>query len=106
MSVVGFTFGSFGDIITLIQLANAVRNSLSEARGSVADCEGLLIYLDGFSQSLEVVKTRLEPYCAPESQSISFSPIAALSPSEAQVVLRHVEACYKVLDKFNSTLEP
>ena len=106
MPVTAFTFGAFGDLITLISLANTVRNSLSDARGSVADCQGLLTYLDGFSQSLEIVKARIQPCDVPGSQETSFPSTVSLSPFEAQQVLGHIAKCYTILEKFNTTLVP
>ena len=105
MSVVGFTFGSFGDIITLLQLADTVRKSLSETRGSVANCERLVSYLNGFSQSLEIVRTRLQPSDVSEGPpGTSFT--LSLTALEARAILQHIAACYQVLDDFNKTLGP
>ena len=103
-AVLGFTFGSFGDIITLIQLADAVRKSLSETRGSVANCERLMGYLDGFSQSLEHVMKRLEPCNNTGSRDTFFT--LRLSPPEVGTILFHIAECYKVLDDFSKTLGP
>ena len=104
MSVVGFTFGSFGDIITLIQLAQTVRKALSDARGSAAHCTSLMTYLDAFTQSLEIVRTRLEPFDG--AKGPIYPATSPLRPLEVQVILEHVATCYHVLETFSTTLQP
>ena len=104
MPIVGCTFGSFGGIITLIELANTVKVSLSEARGSAAHCRNLVTYLDDFSRSLGVVKGRLEPFA--ENSGVSFSATAMLHPDEMEVILNHIASCYRLLGDFNESLAP
>lgn len=57
MSLVGFTFGSFGDIITTIGLAVQVRKALSESAGSSEEYHNLLADLDSFSHLLHTVQS-------------------------------------------------
>lgn len=57
MSLVGFTFGSFGDIITIIGLAVQVHKALSESTGSSEEYQDLLADLGSFSQLLQIVQS-------------------------------------------------
>lgn len=57
MSLVGFTFGSFGDIITIIGLAVQVHKALSESAGSSEEYQDLLADLGSFSQLLQIVQS-------------------------------------------------
>jgi len=48
----GITFGSVGDIIAVGQLARALAQALSEARGSAKQYQGLVKELQGFEKAL------------------------------------------------------
>lgn len=55
MSVVAFTFGSFGDILSILQLANNVRKSLGESAGASAEYQQLISELDTSRVALSLV---------------------------------------------------
>lgn len=55
--LVGFTFGSFGDIITIIGVVKQAHKALSESAGSSEDYQNLLADLDSFSQLLQTVQS-------------------------------------------------
>lgn len=55
MSIVAFTFGSFGDILSIIDLAVKIRKALGDGAGSSKDYQALLFELDSFSDVLTTV---------------------------------------------------
>ncbi|KZV91144.1 hypothetical protein EXIGLDRAFT_103606 [Exidia glandulosa HHB12029] len=57
MPVLAFTFGSFGDIATILQLAWTVRRTLGESAGSLAP---LIADIDVFTLALQQIKSVLE----------------------------------------------
>lgn len=57
MSIAAFTFGSFGDILALIDLAIQVHNALSSSAGASEDYRALVSELHSFSQLLQNVQT-------------------------------------------------
>ncbi|KZV84393.1 hypothetical protein EXIGLDRAFT_700486 [Exidia glandulosa HHB12029] len=60
MSVPAFTFGSFGDIVTILQLAWTIRQSLSETAGAVAQVQTLIADIDAFTCALQQIKSALD----------------------------------------------
>lgn len=52
MSIIAFTFGSFGDILSIIDLAVKIRKALGDGTGSSKDYQALLFELDSFSDVL------------------------------------------------------
>lgn len=59
MSLAGFTFGSFGDVISLISLVLQVRRALGDSAGASEDHQALIAELDSFSHLLHVVREAL-----------------------------------------------
>ncbi|EJD38024.1 hypothetical protein AURDEDRAFT_172904 [Auricularia subglabra TFB-10046 SS5] len=49
MSLVGFTFGSFGDLCTIMQLVWRVRAALNEATGASAEIRARIAEINSFS---------------------------------------------------------
>ncbi|CAL1699179.1 unnamed protein product [Somion occarium] len=96
MPVAAFTFGSFGDIVTIIELVVSLRNVLSESGDSGAEYKALLSYLESFTYSLECLK----PLLSTQSGS---SPI----DSSAINAIRYAVACCEVLIReFKAKLGP
>ncbi|KZV91145.1 hypothetical protein EXIGLDRAFT_837341 [Exidia glandulosa HHB12029] len=60
MSIAAFTFGSFGDIVTILQLAWTIRQSLSETAGAVAQVQTLIADIDAFTCALQQIKSVLD----------------------------------------------
>ncbi|EJD47454.1 hypothetical protein AURDEDRAFT_183958 [Auricularia subglabra TFB-10046 SS5] len=60
MSVVSFTFGSFGDIATLLQLAWNVRRTLHGAAEASEDIQDAIASVDSFTLALQSVKSTIE----------------------------------------------
>ncbi|KZV84390.1 hypothetical protein EXIGLDRAFT_290589 [Exidia glandulosa HHB12029] len=60
MPIAAFTFGSFGDITAILQLAWAIRQSLSETGGAVAQVQMLITDIDTFTRALQQIKSALE----------------------------------------------
>lgn len=55
MSLIGFTFGSFGDIVTIAQLLQGIIAALSESRGASSEYQNLISQLRAFSDVLRSV---------------------------------------------------
>ncbi|TFY78266.1 hypothetical protein EWM64_g5749 [Hericium alpestre] len=71
MSVVAFTFGSLGDIITLLQLADRVRKALYNTKDSSAEFRDVILELDSIVFTVaEVQKTLSLPGSDRLSQSV------------------------------------
>jgi hypothetical protein len=51
----GLSFGSFGDIITTIQLVHRLAQSLSESRGAAREFQSLVVELRLFENVLQQV---------------------------------------------------
>lgn len=56
MSIAAFTFGSFGDILALIDLAVQVYDALSSSAGASEDYQALVSEIHSFSQLLQNVQ--------------------------------------------------
>lgn len=55
MSLVGFTFGSFGDILAITQLLRGIITALSDSRGASAEYQNLIVQLRAFADVLSSV---------------------------------------------------
>ncbi|KAH7867895.1 uncharacterized protein C8R40DRAFT_1063404 [Lentinula edodes] len=66
------TFGSIGDIITVIELLNRVREALCDSTGSSAEYQALIVDLDVFSDILDAVKSSIssDTRLSPQSESL------------------------------------
>ncbi|KAJ3543914.1 hypothetical protein NM688_g5802 [Phlebia brevispora] len=123
MSLVGFTFGSFGDIITIIQIARAIQKSLSEKSGATAECRMLIEYLDTFTGTVEIVKSLAFPGRSPPDGAQNASdgnvhgittPLRSIqSPftnpeysASANAILRSLWLCDRLLREFKVKLAP
>lgn len=56
MSVIGFSFGSFGDIRSILKMAYDVRALLSESKGASEEYQHLLAELDASLRTLHLVQ--------------------------------------------------
>lgn len=59
MPVVAFSFGSFGDIAAILQLAYTIRRALSETAGASAEIADLIEHIDSFTRALHQIKAAL-----------------------------------------------
>lgn len=71
MPIAVFSFGSFGDILALVQLAIDIASAI-RARGNQAEYDALVTELQIFTRSLEC----LEPLVAPASDLPSSQPVS------------------------------
>lgn len=55
-----FTFGSFGDIIALLQLLRELRHNLCDAAAASEDIKSLIADIDAFSNALESARSTIE----------------------------------------------
>lgn len=65
MSLAAFTFGSFGDVLSLISLVLQVRRALGDSSGASEDHQALITELDSFSDLLQVVRNALSVHEGP-----------------------------------------
>lgn len=71
--VVAFTFGSLGDIFTLLGLAWSIQRLLSDRNGASAECRELVAYLNAFSNTLRLI------------HQLAFGPEGTLSATQTGV---------------------
>ncbi|KZV82677.1 hypothetical protein EXIGLDRAFT_729375 [Exidia glandulosa HHB12029] len=61
MPIAAFTFGSFGDIATILQLAWTIRRALSESAGGAStQVRTLIVDIDAFTRALQQIKSALD----------------------------------------------
>ncbi|KZV91147.1 hypothetical protein EXIGLDRAFT_750292 [Exidia glandulosa HHB12029] len=60
MPIAAFTFGSFGDIATILQLAWTIRRSLSDSARAVAQVQTLIADIDAFTHALQQIKSAMD----------------------------------------------
>lgn len=56
---VAFAFGSFGDIVTILQLAWSLRKLLSDVGGASQEVQTIISDIDAFMKGMEAVKATL-----------------------------------------------
>ncbi|CAL1699188.1 unnamed protein product [Somion occarium] len=74
-AVVHFTFGSFGDIIALIQLAIALKDCLADGATMRKDLEDFVHFLELYISALQCIKSVLESRSAQQLQPSSRNAI-------------------------------
>lgn len=85
MPVAVFSIGSFGDIVTMLQLAFSIRAALSDASGASADVRALVADIDSFVQALRQVQLTLD------------ARRAALTPDLVNGILHALSTCHNLL---------
>lgn len=112
--LVAFTFGSFGDIFTILGLAWSVQQLLSDRNGASAECRELIAYLNTFSHTLRVVhKLAFGSDVDPATQTSSTGNTGTVSllstpkyMSAANAMLCALQECRRSLDEFKDKLAP
>ena len=94
MSVVALTFGSFGDIIAVIQLAYSIQKALSDSAGSSTECKKLAQYLDHFTNALRSVQSML-----------GLVPAIAAEHQMHDSVNHAISASFRLLKEFEGRFE-
>lgn len=106
MSVVAFTFGSFGDVLSLINLTVKIQKALSDSRGSSEDYQALLAELDSFSEFLNTVRDALQvrdgPKKLPDSVRNAIRSVLQSSTSLLQRFYTDIERYRRNLRKGGS----
>ncbi|KZV84400.1 hypothetical protein EXIGLDRAFT_727273 [Exidia glandulosa HHB12029] len=92
MPIAAFTFGSFGDIATILQLAWTIRKSLDESAGSVAQVRTVVADIDSFTQALQQIKAAL-------------SARASVPTELMNGVVHALEQCFKLLTQVKSRID-
>lgn len=93
MPIVAFAFGSFGDIITVVQLALAIRTALCNC-GPSSECQALIKYLESFAYSLEALKPLL----------YSQNPSKLLDNSAENAITYAIATCEMLMRDSNSKI--
>lgn len=98
-----FSFGSFGDITTILQLAWGLRNSLEEARDAAQQIPELIADIDGFTTVVMQVRVAVERRTEADDLRNAVMP----SLQKCLVVLRSVrERIEKERRKFGRLGDP
>ena len=92
MGVFAVTAGSFGDFVTVLQLAWTIRRILSEARAAPKEVQDLIEDIDSFTHALQITKAVLEG-------------TANLEPSVANGVAHSLGICTTVLRRTSDKLK-
>lgn len=108
--LVAFTFGSFGDIFTILGLACTVRQLLSDSRGASVECRLLVEYLNTFASTMNVVKALAFDESPGSATPAIGCGIAVLARPEyksaANAVLYALSICCRLLEAFKAKLCP
>ncbi len=83
-----FSFGSFGDIITIIQLSYSLAQALRDTGDSSSECQDLVEYLNAFGRNLD----NLRPYLSGRSR--------ALDPAAVQQIHDALGTCDRLINEF------
>ncbi|PSR71905.1 hypothetical protein PHLCEN_2v12249 [Hermanssonia centrifuga] len=105
MPIAAFTFGSFGDIVTIVQLAFAIKKALSDSRGSLAECRMLVAYLDDFTRSMDCLK----PWVSRALMSDGFTSDPTqptLNQASLNAIRYAIATCERLLTEFKGKLSP
>jgi hypothetical protein len=94
MASVAFTFGSFGDIVALIQLCYDLATTLRD-KSSPAEYRDLIFELESLREVLQSVKQ------ATTSQQFSSIPRSCTNALEI-----HIRKCQKLINQFIARTEP
>ncbi|KZV84392.1 hypothetical protein EXIGLDRAFT_290603 [Exidia glandulosa HHB12029] len=66
MPIAAFTFGSFGDIAAILQLAWTIRRALSESAGGAStQVRTLIVDIDAFTRALQQIQSALDTSAVP-----------------------------------------
>lgn len=100
MPIAVFSFGSFGDILALIQLASDIASAI-RARGNQAEYDALVEELQIFTHSLEC----LAPLITPASDSLgSQSATSGWEEKERCVLIKALTTTKKLIEDFEARL--
>ncbi|EIM79400.1 uncharacterized protein STEHIDRAFT_163759 [Stereum hirsutum FP-91666 SS1] len=99
--IVGFTFGSFGDILSILQLARTVQRLLSDSLGASSEYQDLLLELDRMLRVLHLVQGATTPRHGSGSLSINTHEDLRLSITRCRIVIFDL---YARIQKFRESL--
>lgn len=99
--IVGFTFGSFGDILSILQLARTVQRLLSDSLGASSEYQDLLLELDRTLRVLHLVQGVTTPRHGSGSLSINTHEDIRQSISRCRIVIFDL---YVRIQKFRESL--
>ncbi|PSR84398.1 hypothetical protein PHLCEN_2v5455 [Hermanssonia centrifuga] len=105
MSIVAFTFGSFGDIFSLVGLAISIAKALSDSRGSSADCRELIDYLNAFVRHLYCSDDILSPFYADNGSSSDRSQ-PRLNRLAVIAIGSAIATCERLMTGFQTKFDP
>lgn len=99
--IVGFTFGSFGDILSILQLVRTVQRLLSDSLGASSEYQDPLLELDRTLRVLHLVQGVTTPRHGSGSLSINTHEDLRLSISRCRIVIFDL---YVRIQKFRESL--
>ena len=101
MSFFAFTFGSFGDIVVIVQLVFAFRSFLGVVRGAFSDCKNQVKHLE---QSRDIFKLihSLVGLSAATSSTLSTLPLFA--SARATTISQSVSECERLMEDIDRIL--
>ncbi|TDL18115.1 hypothetical protein BD410DRAFT_806801 [Rickenella mellea] len=103
-----FTFGSFGDILTLTSVVITCARSLNDSTGSVSDYQDFINELSSLKEILELVVSQNQ-----DSSTVSSAvntvgtngTIAGSSPIVMAAIRSHIEQCRSVMETFHQNVK-
>lgn len=100
-SVVAFAFGSFGDIIPIVQVLAKTFSILSDTHDAYAECRDFIAFLKDFESTLTRIAASFAPLLAPSSPLLQVQSNADILHN----VLRLVKDCKDDIDAFNCSIQ-
>lgn len=101
MSVVAFGFGSFGDIVTLLQIIVGTCKLLNDCYDATAQRQETIEYLFAFSNALRC----LSPLCA-SSETHGIQKATSQLPAATINAIRHsVDKCAQEIQRFHARVQ-
>jgi len=95
MQSVAFTFGSFGDIVVLIQLCCDLAATLRDSKRNPAEYRDLILELESFRQVLESIQ-----------RAITVKQFSSIPRSSINALDIHIQKCQKLINQFIARTQP
>ncbi|TDL14014.1 hypothetical protein BD410DRAFT_840648 [Rickenella mellea] len=101
-----FTFGSFGDILTLTSVVIASVRSLNDSTGSVSDYQDFIQELGSLTEILELAVFQNQDLSTASAAATSEGTISTISPPVISAAIRsHIEQCRSLMETFRQNVK-
>ncbi|TDL16612.1 hypothetical protein BD410DRAFT_844273 [Rickenella mellea] len=101
-----FTFGSFGDIVTLTSVVITCARSLNDSTGSLADYQDFIDELSSLKEILELVIAQDQDSSTSKIADITLGTSSTTNPPLVLAAIRsHVEQCRSVMETFHKNVK-